>query len=220
MSDETVTAVVEGQEDEAAEFEARMIRFNQERGLELRRAACNLIDTIERKMKCTLPTQMKERMREAAARFEDGRFFLDRTGGTTGLDPEMSAVLVHLRKELLKQIEKPTVQDILAVDIAVSAYREYLRFTSRLENMTLTLEREIFMEEGLAELHGPEKADRIFQRIALVETKVNKAIDQVVARMFKALDRLPSDCKEAAATPLIGRAGQVNIGSQVLNEKA
>lgn len=82
----------------------------------------------------------------------------------------------------------------------------------------LTSEREIFMEEGLTELHGPEKAELIFERVALVETKINQAIDQVVARMFKALDRLPSGCKEAAATPLIGRAGQVSIGSQVLNE--
>lgn len=76
----------------------------------------------------------------------------------------------------------------------------------------------MFLEEGLAEIHGPEKAERIADRIAFLETRIMKMIERASNQVFRALDRLPSGCKEAATKPMIGRAEQVNIGSQVLNE--
>lgn len=218
MADKELTLAEKAEMDEADRFAEQRKHESQERFRRMKRSAYTAIAVTEEKIRCKLPTNDREKILEAGARFENGTFFLKRTGLDIGLDPEMAAVLNHIRSELIKEVTSPKVRDIVAVDMAVMAIRQFYRLNAWLENMSLTLEREMFLEEGLAEIHGSDKADRIELRIALIETKIMKMIERVSNQVFRALDRLPSGCKEAATKPLIGRAGQVNIGSQVLNE--
>ncbi|WP_306257420.1 hypothetical protein [Pararhizobium sp. IMCC21322] len=70
----------------------------------------------------------------------------------------------------------------------------------------------------MAEIHGFEKAERVTEHFALLEAKIMTVIERVDNHMLRAVDQLPSGCKEAGAKPLIGRAMQVkNIDKMVLN---
>jgi len=69
--------------------------------------------------------------------------------------------------------------------MAVMAIRQFYRVNAWLENISLTMEREMFLEEGLAEIHGPDKAERIELRMATIETKIMKMIERVSNEVFR-----------------------------------
>lgn len=218
MAETELTAAERAEMDETDRIAEQRKHKHHQRFRRIKRSAYTAIAVTEEKIRCTLPRNDREKILEAAGRFENGTFVLKRTGLDIGLDPEMAAVLNHIRSELIEEVPNPKLQDIIAVDMVVMALRQFYRLNAWLENISLTLEREMFLEEGLAEIHGPDKAERIELRIALLETKIMKMIERVSNQVFRALDRLPSGCRETATKPLIGRADQVNIGSQVLNE--
>ena len=71
------------------------------------------------------------------------------------------ATLAQTRKGLLAGIEQPTAADHMMADSAVIAYYNMLRVQGWIGSLCLTVERELFGQAPLNEIHGPTVGSRL-----------------------------------------------------------
>jgi hypothetical protein len=121
---------------------------------------------------------------------ETGSFIIKRLGAERFLEPELMAALAQLRRELVAGIEQPSAADRMMADSAVIAYYNMLRVQGWIGSLCLTVERELFGQAPLSEIHG-----------ATVE------LCPLEARR----------CKAITTSVTVGQASQVNVDCAVVN---
>ena len=89
----------------------------------------------------------QEQVERVLSSYEDGRFLIDRMGAECVLDQDLAVVLLDLRRQLTDEYgNRPTV--IMLIDRAVSAYREFVRVTGWVGNLSIHIEHEFFGRDG------------------------------------------------------------------------
>lgn len=117
------------------------------------------------------PIKWKEMLEKAGDDVGNGRFIVRQLGAERYLEPETVAVLITLRQNLLAEINKPSAADIMMIDAAVIAYFNMLRVQGWIGNLSLAVERELFGQAPLNEIHGPQIAEKIEEHLRrLAET--------------------------------------------------
>jgi hypothetical protein len=107
------------------------------------------------------PEKWAQMLEKAGDDIGNGRFIVRQLGAERYLDPETVAVLITLRQNLLADIPKVTTVDIMMVDAAVIAYYNMLRTQGWIGNLSLVVERELFGQAPLNEIHGPQIGEEI-----------------------------------------------------------
>jgi hypothetical protein len=149
---------------------------------------------------------------------ESGRFLIKRLGAHSYLEPELMATLGHLRKGLLVGIEHPTAADRMMADSAVVAYYNMLRVQGWIGSLCLTVERELFGQAPLSEIHGPTVGNQVAEDIARLEDVLMPLVDRCQRMMTRSISHLEARrSKSAMASVTISQAGQVNVDCAVMN---
>lgn len=127
-------------------------RIEQHRELQLKARA--IFSTIKGQPGVRSLEDFTRIMAKVTGDYETGKFLLDQLGADRFIDHENTLTLGHIRQQLLAGIARPTMGDKLAVDSAVIAYHNLLRLQAWIGNIALVVERDLFGQAPLDEIHG------------------------------------------------------------------
>jgi hypothetical protein len=151
--------------------------------------------------------------------YENGRFLLEQLGAERFLEPELMATLAQLRRELLAGIENPTAADTMMADSAIIAYRNMLRVQAWIGSLCLVVERELFGQAPLNELHGHAVGKQLTEQIARLEEVMMPLLERCHRMMARSIAHLDARRRRLATTSvMVGQAAQVNVDCAVKNE--
>ncbi len=131
-----------------------------------------------------------ELLEKAGDEIGNGRFIVRQLGAERYLDPEAVAVLITLRQNLLAEIKKPSAADIMMIDAAVIAYFNMLRVQGWIGNLSLVVERELFGQAPLNEIHAGTTASDLearFRRLAETMLPLQERAHRMLSRSLSAV---------------------------------
>lgn len=207
----------------ADELEAQFAAWQAEcdqRAMQLRRDARAVFSAMEGWQRVPSPEAWVETAEHAGRDYRNGRFFIERLGGSRHLDPELMAVLWGVRQQLIDQGGKTAAEHLLA-DVAVTAYYNSLRIQRWIGDLAIAIESEFFGQTGpsvrFEERHGRVEGlvlEAQLERMAEDLLPLQERANRMLLRNLKALVDLR---RGPAPTVAIHQAGQVNVGSQQVN---
>ena len=150
LANPVTTQEVESGED----FERRIQEENNAQFQTLRDHAQALIAAVKGSRTIHRPEDWDAIFQKAKVEYTSGRFIIEQLGAERFLEPKLMATLAQLRQELFTGIETPTAADKMVADSAILAYRNMLRVQGWIGNLCLVVERELFGQAPLNELHG------------------------------------------------------------------
>jgi hypothetical protein len=136
------------------------------------------------------PEQWAELLETAGDEIGNGRFIVRQLGAERYLDPRTVAVLITFRQNLLAEIKKPSAANVMMVDAAVIAYFNMLRVQGWIGNLSLVVERELFGQAPLDEIHGRQTADDLedqFRRLAETMLPLQDRAHRMLSRSLSSL---------------------------------
>jgi hypothetical protein len=211
---------VEAKEIETAEaYERRIAEQNNTQFQELRDQAQSLLAAVKASRAIRGPNGWEAIFQKSKIGYQSGRFLVEQLGPERFLEPELMATLAQLRRDLLAGIENPIAADTMMVDSAIIAYRNMLRVQGWIGSLCLTVERELFGQAPLNELHGHTVGKQLTQEIARLEDVLMPLLERchrMMARSFAYLDSHRSKAPRQASV-MVGQAGQVNVECAVAN---
>jgi len=158
--------------------------------------------------------------------YDSGQFLLDRLGAERYLDPPLMAVLLTLRRRLVKEHGAETAAELMMVDTVVLAYYHQMRVTGWIGDFAQWLESEFFRRGSLAvrthemgegkpgvKVRGL-RVEEIVERLA---EKLMPLLDRSNRMMLRNLKALREYRRPPTPSVSIGQAGQVNVGAQQVN---
>jgi hypothetical protein len=158
--------------------------------------------------------------------YDSGQFLLDRLGAARYLDPPLMAVLLTLRRRLVKEHGAETAAELMMVDMTVLSYYHELRLAGWIGDFSQWLEAEFFRKGGLCvRMHELDKGRRdvkvrglrgeeIVERLA---EKLMPLLDRSNRMMLRNLKALREYRRPPAPSISIAQAGQVNLAHQQVN---
>ena len=116
------------------------------------------------------------------------------------------------------QIEQPTMADKLAADTAIFGYHNILRLQAWIGNISLVVERDLFGQTPLDEVHGRTVGERLAEELRRLEHRRFPLIDRADKMLMRSLHFLERrGLGQNAAAVTVGRADQVNVATLVAN---
>ena len=191
--------------------------FKRQQYLELQQQAQALFRTVKGLPGVATQERWDALVEKAATDYPKGRFLLERMGAKRYLDPELMAVLMHLRQQLLSDIEQPTMIDHMHADSAILAYRHMLRIQEWIDSICLTVERQLFGQEPLQEIHGEKVGDKLEKQLRKLENDLMPLLHRCQKMLHAAIAKLETRSAATKGTVSVRQARQVNIGSAVQN---
>jgi hypothetical protein len=164
------------------------------------------------------PQQWDELLEKTGCNIKNGQFLLERLGAKRYLDPELMAALALMRGQLLSEIENPTASDMMLADTAIIAYRHMLRLQGWMDSICLVVERDLFGQAPLNEMHGFTIGDKLEKQIGSLENQILPLMHKNQKMLMSALNQLNTrQGRPAGNTVSVNRAQQVNVGSAIIN---
>jgi hypothetical protein len=153
---------------------------------------------------------------------DSGHFLIKRLGAERFLEPELMATLAQLLKDLLAGIEQPTTADRMMADSAVIAYYNMLRVQGWIGSLCLIVERDLFGQASLSDIHGPTVGNQLTEQIARLEDVLMPLLDRCHRMMARSLASLETRRPRASCSPqvAIAQADQVNVDCAVMSQGA
>jgi hypothetical protein len=160
---------------------------------------------------------------QAQREYRSGGFLLERLGAQRYLEPDLLAVLLGIRRELVAELGAASQAELLVVDAAVLAYHNLLRAQRWIGDAAIRLEHEFFG------LESPTAKFRKEYGYGAVEgLSVEATAERLQAQLFPLLERANRmllrnlkalrEMRQAAAPSVqIGSAGQVNVAAVQAN---
>lgn len=156
--------------------------------------------------------------RKAEAKYQSGQFLIEQLGAERYLEPEMMATLVGLRNSLLQECETGGAGRTMLADLAVLSYFNSLRLQTWIGNLSVLIERELFGQDPLRLLRGDATGSTIEDRLRRFGEQLLPLQDRANRMMVRNLRALDGLTRGPAPTVAVGRAEQVNIGQQQMNQ--
>lgn len=131
-----------------------------------------------------------EILEKAGDEIGNGRFLVRYLGAERYLEPETVAVLITFRQSLIADLPKARAADIMMIDAAVVAYYNMLRVQGWIGNLSLVVERELFGQDPLSEIHGETVGRRLeeqVRRLAEVMLPLQEKAHKMMARSLSAV---------------------------------
>ena len=206
--------------DAAAErHEAKVQTELNTQFLELRRQAKGNFQAIKGRRGANSEEYWLGVVAKAKLDYDSGNFLIGRLGACRQLDLPLVATLLQFRRELLDGIDNPTAVDQMLADNAVMAYRNLLHIQGWFGSLCLVVDRQLFGQLPLDEVLGPSEANEVNSQVERLEHTLLPLLDRAQRMLIRALDRLEARrSSKSSATVSIGKAGQVNVGSNVENK--
>jgi hypothetical protein len=136
------------------------------------------------------PQQWAEMLEQAGDEIGNGRFLVRMLGAERYLEPEIVAVLITLRQELLAERRRITAADVMMVDTAVVAYYNFMRVQGWIGNLALVVERELFGGSALSDIHGTETGERLRQELQRLGEVLLPLLDRTQKMIARGVARL------------------------------
>jgi hypothetical protein len=222
MSKPALKTIRKNEVEVAAEaHEKRVVAELNAQHLALRDQAQALIATVKGRRGIQSDEHWQALFQKAKIDYDNGRFLLQQLGAERCLEPELMATLAQLRQELLTGIESPTAADKMVADSAILAYRNMLRVQGWIGNLCLVVERELFGQAPLNELHGHTVGKQLTNEIVRLEEVLMPLLERCHRMMARSIAHLDSRRRKPTTTSVtVGQAGQVNVDCDVSNEIA
>jgi len=220
MPKSALTKVRNDDADLAAEaHEKRVVAELNAQHLALRDQAQALIATVKGRRGIQSDEHWQALFQKAKIDYDNGRFLLQQLGAERCLEPELMATLAQLRQELLTGIESPTAADKMVADSAILAYRNMLRVQGWIGNLCLVVERELFGQAPLNELHGHTVGKQLTNEIVRLEEVLMPLLERCHRMMTRSIAHLDARRGKAPkASVTVSQAGQVNVDCAVINK--
>ena len=215
----TKSPVKDRGEIESAEAHSRRLQEeNNAKFQELRDQAQATLAAVKGSRAIRGPNGWEAMFQKAKIGYASGRFLIQQLGAERYLEPELMATLVQLRRDLLVGIDRPTAADTMSADIAIIAYRNLLRVQGWIGSLCLTVERELFGQAPLNEIHGPTTGKELEQQLRRIEEHLLllERCHRMVARSLVHLEARRGQAAKTSVT--VAQAGQVNVDCAVSNE--
>ena len=206
-------------DDPAAErHEAKVQAELNAQFLELKRQAKGTFEAIKGRRGANNEEYWQEVVSKAKLDYDSGNFLIGRMGACRQLDLPLVATLLQLRQELLDGIDNPAASDQMLADSAIIAYRNLLRIQGWIGSLCLVIERELFGQGSLDAVLGSAEIEEVNVQVDRLEQTLLPALDRAQRMLLRATDRLEARrTGRTSAGITIGKAGQVNVASNVQN---
>ena len=206
---------LEETDPEARHHIAKVKAEHDEQYLALRRRAQGLFAALKGRTGVHTPEGMEQLFQKARQDHESGAFLLERLGTSRYTDPELVAVLIQLRTDLLADRGSPTAADKMQADMAVLAYRNALRIQILISSALMETERHLFGQLSLDEVLGQSEAEAVIQLLERVEQILMPLLERCQRMMLRSLNGLQvAPVTTGNARVSIGVAGQVNVDAR------
>jgi hypothetical protein len=163
----------------------------------------------------------------AADEYRSGHFFLEQLGAQRYLEPPLFATLWILRDSIIEDMGAQTSIEYMLIDLMLIGYYNTLRMQTWLGNLALETEREFFSETGptvrFKKYHGRVASDHeaeglyIERRLSYANHTLLPLLDRCNRMMIRNMRALQELRRGPAATLAIGKADQVNVTQQQVN---
>lgn len=142
----------------------------------------------------------------------NGRFIVRQLGADRYLDPEIVAVLLAFRQNLIAENEVNTAADIMRIDIAVIGYYNMLRTQGWIGNLCLVVERELFGQAPLNSFHGSVVGAQLEEQLRRLAEVIMPLQERAARMTLKGLEALcatrarPARKRRSSSRPVASRA--------------
>lgn len=133
------------------------------------------------------PMKWAAMLEKAGDEIGNGRFIVRQLGAERYLDPETVAVLITLRQNLLADMKQASAADIMMVDAAVIAYFNMLRVQGWIGNLSLVVERGLFGQAPLTEIHAEQTAKDLEEHLRRLSETMLPLQDRAHKMMARSL---------------------------------
>ncbi len=124
---------------------------------------------------------------ETGNKIANGGYLLSQLGAERSLDYETTATILVLRQNLIAEQKATTAAAIMAIDVGLIAYANTMRLQRLIGNICLTAERELFGQEPLSEIHGPQFGDRLEEQIRTITDRLIPLQEKCAKMMLRSL---------------------------------
>ena len=138
------------------------------------------------------PEKWAEILEKAGDEIGNGRFIVRCLGAERYLDYDTVAVLITLRQNLIADLEHAGAAEIMMIDAAVVAYYNMLRTQGWMGNISLVVERELFGQTPLNEIHGPTVGAALEEQLRRLAEIILPLQERSTRMMLRSLEALRS----------------------------
>ena len=178
-------------EARAEEFE-RCIRADAEAKFKrLKDDAREIFGTVRGVPGVRTPEKWAALLEKAGDDIGNGRFIVRCLGAERYLDPEVVAVLITLRQNLMAEVSHATAADVMRIDAAIIGYYNMLRTQRWIGDLSLVVERELFGQAPLNEIHGPEVGERLEEQLRRLAEVMMPLQERAARMMMRSLETIP-----------------------------
>ncbi len=212
--DESRGAALEALEARAQAHEDRIAARQKAQFQRLKDEAQTLYGVVDGVPGVRSPREWEKLLDRAGDEIGNGRFIVRCLGAERYLDALTVAVLITLRRSLIEEVGQPSTADVMRIDAAVLGYYNMLRVQAWIGNLSLVVERELFGQAPLNELHGLDAGKRLTEHLSRLAETMLPLLDRSSRMMLKALDGIRrSGNQPAAITDATATAGDRPSGS-------
>ena len=133
------------------------------------------------------PEKWEKIVEETGDKIADGGYLLSQLGAERCLDFETTAAVLALRQNLIAGQKATTAAAIMSIDSALIGYANMMRLQRLIGNVCLTTERELFGQEALNEIHGPQVGDRLEDQIRSITDRLIPLQEKCQKMMLRSL---------------------------------
>jgi hypothetical protein len=154
--------------------------------------------------------------------YYNGTFFMERLGRYKSVDLELTAVVLGLREQWIKEYQLATVPEFMILDLAMTSYFHFLRLNEAVNNIMASIEWEYFALDAppfVRDHRADEKDNRLLaeQLAHRLQEVLEPTLDRYNRSFIRNLKAL-RDLRRSNVMLNIGRVEQVNFGSGQINE--
>ena len=106
-----------------------------------------------------------------------------------------------LRQNLISETPHATAADVMMVDAAIIGYYNMLRTQRWIGNLSLVVERDLFGQEPLNEIHGPTVGGRLEDQLRRLAEAIMPLQERAARMMMRSLEALRSGPNAGRQTP-------------------
>jgi hypothetical protein len=111
-------------------------------------------------------------------------------GAERYLEPEIVAVLITLRQNLMSERPHLTAADVMKIDAAIIGYYNMLRTQRWIGDLSLVFERELFGQEPLNEIHGARVGEQLEKQLRRLGETMLPLQERAARMMMRSLEAL------------------------------
>lgn len=163
--------------------------------------------------------QWEQRRERAVQSYQDGNYFFELLGMSRNFDPDMLAILIHLRQSSIEQYGITTAPEFMVLDATLLCYYHLIRLNTQIGNMEARINSDFFvsdepkqaavMKNGLIDMrHMKYDIEGLVKSTVYHTVPLLERFNKMLLRNLKAL----RDLKRMNVNFNIGRVGQMNVG--------